>query len=165
MGLFWAFGQDPYLGLFALLGVLGTVAILCVQTICSFAVIAYFRRNHPEARHWWRTLVAPMIGGVAMAAVVVFFIRNLGVALGPASETLFGRLIPFVVIGVFIIGLALALYLRANSPDRYALIGRVVYEDSTERPDIDLDGDGRGDHAPEAAPIRGAGETHGRGDL
>lgn len=164
VGLFWAFGQDPYLSLFALLGVLGTVSILCVQTICSFAVIAYFRRNHPEARHWWRTLVAPMIGGVAMAAVVVFFIRNLGVALGPSAETLFGRLIPFIVIGVFIIGLALALYLRSSNPERYALIGRVVYEDSTERPDTDLDGDGRGDHAPGAAPVRGVGETHERRD-
>lgn len=147
VGLFWAFGQDPYLGLFALMGVLGTVAILCVQGICSFAVISYFRRNHPEARHWWRTLIAPLIGGVAMFGVVALLVQNLATALGPAAESLFGRSIPYIVIGIFLIGVALAFYLRAKSPELYALIGRVIYEEATERPDIDLDGDGRGDHA------------------
>jgi hypothetical protein len=32
-------------------------------------------------------------------------------------------------------------------PDQYAIIGRIIYEDTAERPDVDLDGDGRGDHA------------------
>jgi len=31
------------------------------------------------------------------------------------------------------------------------MIGRIIYEDSAERPDADLDGDGRGDHAENPA--------------
>ena len=64
----WATGQNPYLGLYVLMAILGTFAILIVQTLCSFAVIGYFARNHPEARHWFRTFLAPLIGGIGMAA-------------------------------------------------------------------------------------------------
>jgi amino acid transporter len=147
VGLFWATGQDPYLGLYVLMAIMGTFAILIVQTLCSFAVIGYFARNHPEARHWFRTFLAPLIGGLGMAAVVILLILNLGTAAGDAAETLFFKLIPWIVVGVFLGGVALALYLRARRPDQYAIIGRIIYEDTAERPDADLDGDGRGDHA------------------
>ena len=72
---------------------------------------------------------------------------NLGTAAGDAAETLFFKLIPWIVVGVFLGGIALALYLRARRPDQYAIIGRIIYEDTAERPDVDLHGDGRGDHA------------------
>ncbi len=62
VGLFWATGQDPNLRLYVLMAILGTFAILIVQTLCFFAVIGYFARNHPEARHWFRTFLAPLIG-------------------------------------------------------------------------------------------------------
>jgi amino acid transporter len=151
VGLFWATGQDPYLGLYVLMALLGTFAILIVQTLCSFAVIGYFRKNHPEARHWFRTFLAPLIGGLGMAVVVVLLILNLGVAAGDASETLLFKLIPWIVVGVFLAGIALALYLRSRRPDQYALIGRIIYEETMERPDTDLDDDGRGDHAVDSA--------------
>ncbi len=153
VGLFWATGQDPYLGLYVLMAILGTFAILIVQTLCSFAVIGYFRNNHPEARHWFRTFLAPLIGGIGMATVVVLLILNLSTAAGDASETLLFKLIPWIVIGVFLSGVALALYLRSRRPNKYALIGRIIYEDTTERPDLDLDNDGRGDHAVDR-PVR-----------
>jgi amino acid transporter len=50
VGLFWATGQDPNLDLYVLMAILGTFAILVVQTLCSFAVIGYFACKHPEAR-------------------------------------------------------------------------------------------------------------------
>src|SRR5829696_5278292 len=105
VGLFWATGQDPYLGLYVLMALLGTFAILIVQTLCSFAVIGYFRKNHPEARHLHRTLSAPRIGGIGTADVAVLLILNLGVAAGEASETLLFKLIPWIVVGVFLAGI------------------------------------------------------------
>ena len=57
------------------------------------------------------------------------------------------NLIPWIVVGVFLAGLALALYLRARSPERYRIIGHIIYEDTTERPGSDTDADGRGDCA------------------
>jgi amino acid transporter len=145
--LFWIAGQDPYLGLYVLMALLGTFAILIVQTLCSFAVIGYFSRHHPEARHWFRTFVAPLLGGIGMALVVVLLLLNASTAAGDASKTLLFKLIPWIVIGVFLAGVALALYLRARNPERYRLIGHIIYEDTSERPDVDRDEDGRGDHA------------------
>ncbi|RAG87235.1 hypothetical protein DN069_01455 [Streptacidiphilus pinicola] len=63
---------------------LGTLALLVVQTLCSFSVIAYFRRNHPESRHWFRT------------------------AAGAADKVLFFRFIPPIVGLVFLAGIGLA---------------------------------------------------------
>src|SRR6185312_1771447 len=48
IGLFALYKQDPFGSLYVLMAILGTLAILVVQTLCSFAVLAYFRRHHRE---------------------------------------------------------------------------------------------------------------------
>ncbi|GHH13654.1 APC family permease [Streptomyces rubradiris] len=139
VGAFWATGQDPYIHLYTLLAILGTMAILIVQTLCSFAVIGYFRRNHPEDRHWFRTLTAPLLGGLGMAAVVVLLVVNMDTAAGTAAGSLFFEAIPWIVGVVFFGGLGLGLYLRARRPERYEVIGRIVLEDAAERTDDDVE--------------------------
>ena len=57
------------------------------------------------------------------------------------------KLIPWIVVGVFLAGVALALYLRARSPERYRTIGHIIYEDTTERPGSDSGADVHGTHA------------------
>jgi len=54
-------------------------------------------------------------------------------------------LIPFILSGVFLGGIVIALYLRTRNPDQYFRLGRVIFEDATERPETDVDADGRGD--------------------
>ncbi|MFE4518430.1 hypothetical protein ACFRMQ_30105 [Kitasatospora sp. NPDC056783] len=127
--------MDPYAHLYTLLALLGTMAILVVQTLCSFAVVGYFhvRGRHPETAHWFRTLVAPLVGGVAMAGVVVLLVFDRGAAAGAAAHTLLFRLTPYLVIGVFAGGIALALAVRRRRPELYARMGRVVLEDAAER--------------------------------
>src|SRR6218665_2800017 len=39
--VFWLMGKDPYADLYAVLAILGTMAIMIVQTLCAFSVIAY----------------------------------------------------------------------------------------------------------------------------
>lgn len=141
IGIFSSFAQTTFqdqLGLAvpwqALMAILGTFAILVVQTLCSFAVIGYFRNNHPEARHWFKTFLAPLLGGIGMATVVLLLLLNSATAAGDASETILFKLIPWIIIGVFLAGVGLALYLRARNPERYR---RIVYEDTMERPDAD----------------------------
>ncbi|MEU9117206.1 APC family permease [Streptomyces sp. NPDC048483] len=130
---FWLTGQDPYLHLYTLLAILGTMAILIVQTLCSFAVIGYFRTHHPEDRHWFRTLVAPLLGGAGMIAVVALLVINMDTAAGEAADSLFFRAIPWIVGLVFCGGLGLGWYLKARQPHRYEIIGRIVLEDAAER--------------------------------
>nr|WSX47986.1 APC family permease [Streptomyces sp. NBC_00974] len=132
---FWLTGQDPYIHLYTLLAILGTMAILIVQTLCSFAVIGYFRKNHPEDRHWFKTFTAPLIGGLAMSAVVVLLVLNMKTAAGLAADSLVFTLIPWIVATVFLGGLALGVYLKYRAPERYEVIGRVVLEDAAERTD------------------------------
>ncbi|MGW6688118.1 APC family permease [Streptomyces sp. NPDC054961] len=132
---FWLTGQDPYIHLYTLLAILGTMAILIVQTLCSFAVIGYFRKNHPEDRHWFKTFTAPLLGGLAMGAVVVLLVLNMKTAAGLAADSLVFTLIPWIVATVFLGGLALGVYLKYKAPERYEVIGRVVLEDAAERTD------------------------------
>ncbi|KUN20770.1 amino acid permease [Streptomyces antibioticus] len=130
---FWLTGQDPYIHLYTLLAILGTMAILIVQTLCSFAVIGYFRKHHPEDRHWFRTLTAPLLGGIGMIAVVVLLVTNLDTAAGTAADSLFFKAIPWIVGLVFFGGLGLGFHLKARHPERYEIIGRIVLEDAAER--------------------------------
>ncbi|MET9933368.1 MULTISPECIES: APC family permease [unclassified Streptomyces] len=133
VGAFWITGQDPYTHLYTLLAILGTMAILIVQTLCSFAVIGYFRKNHPEDRHWFTTFLAPLLGGVGMIAVVVLLVVNMETAAGLAADSPFFEAIPWITGAVFLGGLGLGTYLRARRPERYEVIGRIVLEDATER--------------------------------
>ncbi|GHE45710.1 APC family permease [Streptomyces capitiformicae] len=126
-------GKDPYTGTYVLLAILGTMAILVVQAVCSFAVLAYFRSHHPESRHWFRTLVAPLVGGVAMLAVVVLLVSNMGVAAGPESGSFVLRATPWIVALIAVGGIAYAQYLKRRAPERYALLGRTVLEETKER--------------------------------
>ncbi|MFE5287502.1 APC family permease [Nocardia sp. NPDC056611] len=126
-------GKDPYAGLYTLLAVLGTMAILIVQATCSFAVIAYFRANHPESRHWFRTLVAPLIGGVAMLGVVLLLVLNMDTAAGTEAGSVILKATPYLVAAVALAGLGYAAHLRRTDPARYALLGRTVLEESHER--------------------------------
>ncbi|WP_030044926.1 APC family permease [Streptomyces resistomycificus] len=125
---FWIAGKDPYAGLYVLLAILGTMAILVVQAVCSFAVLAYFRSHHPESRHWFKTLTAPLVGGLAMLAVVVLLVSNMGVAAGTESGSLVLKATPWIVALIAAVGVGYAQYLKRRDPSRYALIGRTVLE-------------------------------------
>ncbi|WP_277441721.1 APC family permease [Streptomyces sp. SPB162] len=128
-------GMDPYVHMYGLLALLGTMAILIVQTLCSFAVIGYFhqQKKHPETAHWFRTLTAPLVGGVAMAGVVGLLVYNMDTAAGAASSTLLFTCIPYIVGLFFFGGIALALYMKNARPQRYAQMGRIILEDAAER--------------------------------
>ncbi|WP_327088256.1 APC family permease [Nonomuraea sp. NBC_01738] len=132
---FAAAGMDPYIHIYTLLAVLGTLAILIVQTLCSFSVIGYFhvRRKHPETANIWRTLIAPLVGGLAMIYVVALLFQNQEAAAGEASKSAFFTAIPWIVAALAVLGASTALYLRATNPAKYAVIGRIVLEDTAER--------------------------------
>jgi len=84
-----------------------------------------------EARdgfHPVKTLIAPILGALAMAGTCYLLIANRGVLSG-AGDSMFIKLIPFVVLAVFAAGMVLAVYLRATAKETYAKVGRFSREE------------------------------------
>jgi amino acid transporter len=107
-----------------LMGVLG---ILLVQALCSAAIVRYFLTEARDGFHWWRTLAAPVIGGLAMIGASYLLIANRG-ALSGAGGAFFIQVIPWAVAAVFLIGVGIGLYYRAVDTVRHQSIGRVVFD-------------------------------------
>jgi amino acid transporter len=127
-------GSDPYAVLFVLVAILATLCLLIVQTMSSVSTIVYFhvKKEHPETASWWRTLLAPLIGGAGMVFVIYLMASNMAAAAGTASDTLFFKMIPWIVAVLFFGSMGLALYWRSSNPARYARIGSSVFDDRTE---------------------------------
>jgi len=113
-----------------LLGVLG---ILAVQAIVSVAIIRYFLTQARDGFHWWRTLVAPMIGGLAQAGACYLLVANRGTLAG-AGDVFFVKAIPWVVLIVFLGGCGLAVWLKSSAQDRFARIGSLEHEEPAAAP-------------------------------
>jgi amino acid transporter len=109
-----------------LLGVLG---ILAIQALVSFAIIRYFLREGRAHFHWWKTLVAPLIGGIAQIVACYLLIANRA-DLSGAGDATYIRVLPYVVPIVFLFGVAAALYWRSAQREKYGAIGRFVHEDA-----------------------------------
>jgi amino acid transporter len=111
-----------------LLGVLG---ILAVQGLCSIAIIRFFLTDARDGFHPFKTLIAPLIGFLAMAGACYLLIDNRA-ALSGAGDALYIKLVPWVVLVVFLIGCGGALWMRRQAKDRYQGIGRFVREEELE---------------------------------
>ena len=72
-----------------------------------------------------------MIGFLAMAGACYLLIDNRA-ALSGAGDALYIKLIPWVVLAVFLIGCGVALWMRGQAKDRYQGIGRFVREEEVE---------------------------------
>jgi hypothetical protein len=109
-----------------LLGVLG---ILAVQALASVAIIAYFMTKARDGLHWWKTILAPIIGCVAMLGACYLLIDNRPVLAGNGSVP-FVQAIPYIVVGIFLIGVVTALIVKATSAERFAGIGSFEHDDA-----------------------------------
>lgn len=103
-----------------LLGVLG---ILSVQALVCVAIIRYFLTTARDGFHWWTTLVAPVLGGLAMVGACVLLVVNRS-DLSGAGDAPYIRMLPWVVLAVFLVGMAVALVLRSRRPLVYARLGQ-----------------------------------------
>ena len=137
-------GDDPLKGAYfyqyGLLAILGTMAILIVQAITSFAVISYFHVKKAAPGNILTTGVIPAIGGIGMLYVVWLLLDNIDFAGGAASGSPFFAAIPYLVIGTFLLGLVGILLLRARNRPVYDEIGRTVYEEAAVRDDVPAQG-------------------------
>lgn len=134
--LFFDFtGRDPYTGLYGLMALLGTTAIMIVQALAAFSVISYFHvlKEHPETAHWFKTFLAPLLGGIGMLYVIYLLAKNAEFAAGTAASDWIFTSIPWVVGVIGGGGVILAIILKYKSPQRYSELGRIVLEEAHER--------------------------------
>jgi len=116
---------QAYGELYGLMALLGTILILSAQAIVSIAIVVYFHKEHPAERHWWKTVVAPILAFVAQAYIVYLCIDNLAFVGGGFA---FANDIPWIDLGTVVLGLAYAFYLKTANPDKFDKIGRLVFQ-------------------------------------
>ncbi|HWM59990.1 MAG TPA: APC family permease [Pseudonocardia sp.] len=102
---------------------LGMLGILGVQALVSVAIIRYFLTTGRRYFSVWSTLIAPVLGCAAMIVASWLLISNRGDLAG-AADALYIQLLPWVVLLIFLLGMGVALALRARAPDRYHRIGQ-----------------------------------------
>jgi amino acid transporter len=125
--------QGGYIYEYGLLALLGTAAILIVMVFCSIAVIWYFHVKKVHHGNVFTTAIAPALGGAGMTYVVWLLWDNRTFAGGAASGSMFFKLLPWMVLATFAVGLISILILRSRQPEVYEAIGKTVLEETHER--------------------------------
>jgi amino acid transporter len=117
--------SQAYLQLYGLMAVMGVIIILAVQALVSVAIWNYFRTQHPEEHHIWKTIVAPLISFVAQVFVLYLLFKNINfLGSGYHWATYLGPIDAVIFIG----GIAYALYLKKSDSAKFEAAGRLVNE-------------------------------------
>jgi amino acid transporter len=106
---------NPYLTVGTSMLGLGTIGIVALQAAACFAVIGFFR--HHDERHWWRTLLAPLLGGIGLVVATVLIAANYGTLTGSTSSVI--NSLPWLLVFAGIAGVGYALWLRTNRREVY----------------------------------------------
>lgn len=118
------FANAPYFELFGWLAIATTFWVLINEILSSVATILFYRRpQNASGGDWWRTILAPALGGLAMVYAGYLLWANL-TTLG--GDVIWVRIIPWVCVVWFLIGLGAAFWFRTRRPSAYAGLGRLV---------------------------------------
>lgn len=118
------FQTAPYLELYGWFAILGTFLVMVIMTFSGIATISYFSRSeHRQAEHWWKWLIAPLLGSVGLAYVVYLLWANISTLGG---DIFIVKAIPWVGTVWLISGVGIALWIRARNPKKYEVLGRMV---------------------------------------
>lgn len=122
VGLFAVTAQDPVLALFTWLTNLGTLGVIALMALSSFAIIAFFARNRELDSNVLRTVVAPLAAGVALSSILAYAIANFGLLIASGGALVW--ILPSLLLIVAALGVAASMRLRSSSPQLYAEMGR-----------------------------------------
>ncbi|HET6393931.1 MAG TPA: APC family permease [Blastococcus sp.] len=84
ISVFAVAGLDPVLEIFTWLPGLATVGVVLLMLLTCIAVLVFFRR-HPVDPRPWPTLVAPALGLLGLAGVLVLLVDNLPLLMGGST--------------------------------------------------------------------------------
>lgn len=123
----------PFVNVYGLLALIGTAMILIVQTITSLAVISFFWVKKRHKGNVITTMICPIIGALGMLYALWLLWDNRNFAAGLAADSMVFALMPYYIVGLLVLGLVYALWVRSAKPDIYAEIGQNTMEEAHER--------------------------------
>jgi amino acid transporter len=135
----YVLGVDPYLGLYTVLAIFATVCILSAQVLTAISCIWYFhvKKMHPETANFFRTILAPAIGGLGMLYVVYLVLSNIDFATGGQGDSAAIKILPWAVLIVFLLPVLMSLWWKSSKPHLYERIGSTVFTHAGLSTDID----------------------------
>jgi amino acid transporter len=83
-----------------------TFALAPVYIAANVGLFVYYRRHHPEELHWFKHIVVPLLGTVALLLVVYYSVSPL-----PAYPV---SLAPFIVLGWIVAGCAILAWMVSS---------------------------------------------------
>jgi amino acid transporter len=117
---------DPVLKLFTWLTNMGALGVVLLMTVTSFAVVAYFAQRGDHGLGAWRTRIAPVLAGLALAVILVLGVLNFNVLITSSQDAPTDKMaiiLPVILFAAALVGMAVAAALRGSRPDVYANIG------------------------------------------
>lgn len=112
-------GLDPYIDLSSVFFGVGILGIVAIQALACLSVVVYFWRR--DGFHWWKTLVAPAVGGLGLAIAVLLMWQSFSYVSG--KDSAFVGALPLLLVAVAAAGVGYSLYLRSRHRRRYELLG------------------------------------------
>jgi hypothetical protein len=97
----------------------GTLVIVALQATAAFSVVIFFRRRRDP--RIWSTCIAPALGGAGLLFAFILAVVNFPTLAGSDSDVI--ALLPWLLLIVVIIGLAVGHWMRSNRPEVYARLG------------------------------------------
>jgi amino acid transporter len=127
-------GRDPVFDLFTWLSGMSAVGVVLLMTLTSAAVVGFFNSRLSGAETAWQRIIAPALGTVLLAAVLVVLVVNFKSLLAPDTPAYLEWLLPAVILAAAVIGLIWGAALKSMRPRVYEGIGRAAVEEDVREP-------------------------------
>lgn len=135
--LFAVTGSDPLLGLFTWGSGVAAVGVILLMTATSASVVGYFSR-HQTNENLWQRRIAPIMATFVLGSLVALLVVNFDSLLGADPSSPLRWILPGLVLGSAVLGIAWGWVLQIRRPDIYAGIGRSAAEPVAEDEDLVL---------------------------
>ncbi|WP_174254713.1 APC family permease [Burkholderia sp. S171] len=116
---------DPLQNLLPWASVVAAVGIVAVQAVASLAVVGFFWNDARGVSFWQRTL-SPAIASIGLFLCLWQIIVHVDLLSGTTS--IWGKLVPWATLGVAVVGVGFAMWLKNARPALYQNLGRLLNE-------------------------------------
>jgi amino acid transporter len=107
--------MDPVVQIYTWFTGAATLGIIVLMATTCLAVVVFFRR-HGHDKRIWHTLIAPILGFLGLAVVLILVLANYPFLTGSVASAV---IIALLLLLVFVLGVVLALVMRSRRHAQY----------------------------------------------